>query len=179
MAKDESRVQSLLSAFTRKRSAPPKERPEVKPNAESPTSAYTPAMKTAIPLLAGAAGAAWDMAVTSTHNTLADPVDKLSATQRAASAIINGASYAAAASDFTNTTGSPMPGRILRATAISAAAPLAFSPLTKAGVWRKQKKDFTIARDAGIQAQHENEFRAFTGVDPDSVSFVQVGRPFL
>ena len=176
MPKEESRVQSLLSAFTRKRVQ--KERPEVKPNAESPTSAYTPAMKTAIPFLAGAAGAAWDMAVTSTHNTLADPEDRLSATQRAASAIINGASYAAAASDFTNTTGSPMPGRILRAAAISS-APLAFVPLTKAGVWRKLKKDVTVGYNASINAQHENQFRAMTGVDPDSPSFGKVGRPFL
>jgi hypothetical protein len=179
MPKDESRVQSLLSAFTRKRAAPPKERPAVKPSDAETNSAYTTEMKTAIPLIAGVAGAAWDMLGSSSHNKIADPEDKLSATQRAAGAIINGASWAAAASDFTNTTGSSMPVRILRASAIAAAAPMASGPLIKPGMLRNVKKKITIAYNSAILAQQEAQFKAITGADHWAPSFGRAGRPFL
>lgn len=124
MHKDESRVQSLLSAFTRKRAAPPKVVPEVKP--ETPKSAYTPAMRAAV---AGITGAAFDLARTSIYNRAAGTAYQLSASQRVIGALKTGAGAAGAVSTFSSTEGKPMAARIALSAGALLAAPAALKAL--------------------------------------------------
>ena len=108
MAKDESRVQSLLSAFTRKR-VQKEPKPEVKPNdTETQKSAYTPAMRTAV---AGGLGAALDLARTSLAN-MDDRNHKLALSEQLFSALDTGARAAGTVGVFTHTDGKPMAARL-------------------------------------------------------------------
>jgi hypothetical protein len=107
MPKDESRVQSLLSAFTRKRAAPPTEK--VKPKDADTKAAYTPAMRTAA---AGVTGAAINLVATSWYNSSVDEQHRISHGQQVISALTVGAQTAGAVGAFTHTEGKPMAARL-------------------------------------------------------------------
>ena len=121
---EEERVQSLLSAFSRKRAAPPKVAPEVKP--PTPKSAYTPAMRAAV---AGITGAAFDLARTSIYNSGVDRAHRLSASQRVVGALKTGAGAAGAVSIFSGTEGKPMAARLALSAGALLAAPAALKAL--------------------------------------------------
>ncbi len=125
MPKDESRVQSLLSAFTRKRAAPPTEK--VKP--ETPKSAYTPEMRAAA---AGVAAAALDVVVTSGYNSGVGDEYRLSPGQQVMSALKTGAQVAGAVGAFTHTEGKPMAARLALTGAGFLAPPVAVKALNAA-----------------------------------------------
>ena len=156
MAKDESRVQSLLSAFTRKRAAPPKERAEVK-DAETTKSAYTPAMKAAA---AGITAAALNVVSTSGYNSTVDEQYRLSPRQQVISAIKQGAMAAGAVGAFTHTEGKPMAARLALSAGAFLAAPAALKALEvatnsdldgtgKKGAYRAERRQIAAHKKTG------------------------------
>ena len=163
MAKDESRVQSLLSAFTRKRSAPPKERAEVK-DAETTKPAYTPAMRTAV---AGITGVAFDLARTSLSNR-DERFRKLTPSEQVFSALETGARAAGAVGAFTHTEGKPMAARLALSGAAFFAAGAPLMAVRVAG------KDLAAAGK-----QTDNGKTAMAAVAGPQVFGRVVRRPFL
>ena len=170
MPKEESRVQSLLSAFSRKRAAPA---PEVKPkDAETPKAAYTPAMRAAV---AGGLGAAINLARTSMYNNGVTKDFQLTPGQQLISALSSGASAAGAVGAFTHTEGKPMAARLALTGAAFVAAPAAVKALnaaTRGDVTGSGQMHKSRAEKASIAAH-----RSYYG----SASFGRVAdsRPYL
>ena len=161
MPEDESRVQSLLSAFTRKRGAPQKEQAaprEAEPkDAETTKSAYTPAMRAAV---AGITGAAFDLARTSIYNRGVDRAHRLSASQRVVGALKTGAGAAGAVSTFSGTEGKPMAARLALSAGALLAAPAALKALEvatnsdldgtgKKGAYRAERRQIAAHKKTG------------------------------
>lgn len=166
MAKDESRVQSLLSAFSRKR-VQKEPKPEVKPNdTETQKSAYTPAMRTAV---AGGLGVVLDLARTSLAN-MDDKNQKLALSEQLFSALTTGAKAAGTVGVFTHTDGKPMAARLALTGAAFFAAGAPISALRAA-----TGKDL-----AGAGKQNQNSAHAMAKLTGSQGGFGRaVRRPFL